>query len=327
MPAFNRNSAMRAIGAALLLCAAQLCAAQAYPSKPVRFIIDTNPGGVTDILGRMAADSLSQQFGRSFVVENRAGGSGHIAFDLFVKAPPDGYTLMVAGGGNVVIQPFLQKSLGYDPLTDLLPVFNIAETPHILVIPASLPVKTLADFIAYARARPGKVNYGSAGIGSPPHLAADHFARLAGLEMIHVPYKGVGGTLPDLVAGRIQLVSMSLGSASSNLKTGTLRAIAAGSKKRLSGLPDVPTSAEAGLPGWEMSAWFGVFAPRDTSRDIVRAVNEKLQAHLDDPRTRQKFVEIGAEPIGGSPASFAERVRADYQLWGQVVKESGVKLE
>jgi tripartite-type tricarboxylate transporter receptor subunit TctC len=145
--------------------------------------------------------------------------------------------------------------------------------------------------------------------------------------MLHVPYKGVGGTLSDLVAGRLQLVSMSLGSAASNLKAGTLRALAAGSKKRLAGLPDVPTSAEAGLPGWEMSAWFGVMAPRGTPREVVRVVNERLQLHIDDPKTRAKYVEIGAEPIGGSPESFAERVKADYKMWGQVVRESGIKLE
>ena len=319
--------ATRAWWLGVVLAFTALSAHAQYPARSVRFIIDTNPGGVTDILGRLAADSLSQQLGRSFVVENRAGGSGHIAFEMFVKAPPDGYTLMVAGGGNLVIQPFLQKNLPYDPLNDLLPVFNIAETPHILVVPRGLPANNLQEFIAWAKARPGQVNYGSAGVGSPPHLAADHFAHLAGLQMLHVPYKGVGGTLSDLVAGRIQLVSMSLGSAATNIKAGTLKALAAGSKKRLAGLPEVPTSAEAGLPGWEMSAWFGVMAPRDTPRDIVRVVNEKLQVHIEEAKTRQRFVEIGAEPIGGSPESFAERVRSDYRLWGQVVKESGIKLE
>jgi tripartite-type tricarboxylate transporter receptor subunit TctC len=315
-----------ALGAVLALQSA-LCCAQAYPARPVRMIIDTAPGGITDILGRLGADWLSQQFGRQFVVENRIGGSGHIAIESMVKAPPDGYTLMVAGGGNLVIQPFLQKSLSYDPVNDVLPVFNFAETPHILVVPSSLPVRDLQEFIAYAKASPGKVNYGSAGIGSPPHLAADNFARLAGLQMVHVPYKGVAGALPDLVAGRIQLVSMSLGSARANLKAGAFKALAAGSKNRLAGLPDVPTSAEAGLPGWEMTAWFGVFAPRDTSADVARVLNERLQAFTDDAKTRQRYLELGAEPIGGPPASFAERLRADYRYWGQVIRESGIKLE
>jgi len=322
------DSRLRAVAGILLWSIAGVCAAQGvYPVRPVRFVIDTNPGGVTDILGRMAATSLSQQFGRQFVVENRPGGSGHIAIEMLVKSPPDGYTVMVIGGGNLVIEPFVQKSLPYDPLTAIVPVFNIAETPHILVTPASLPVNTLAEFIAYAKAHPGKLYYGSAGIGSPPHLAVDHFARLAGLNMVHVPYKGVGGTIADLVAGRLQLVSMALGSASSNIKAGTLKALAVGGKKRLAALPDVPTSAEAGLPDWEMSAWFGVFVPRGTSPQVVHVLNEKLQAYIDDPRTRQKFVELGAEAIGGSPESFAERLRADYRFWGQVVRESGIKLE
>jgi tripartite-type tricarboxylate transporter receptor subunit TctC len=188
-------------------------------------------------------------------------------------------------------------------------------------------VKDLSEFLAYARATPGKVYYGSAGTGSPPHLAADQFARLAGLQLVHVPYKGVGPALPDLIAGRLQIMSMSFGSARPYLNSGTLRALAAGSKRRLAGLPEVPTSAEAGLPGWEMSAWFGIFAPKDTSPEIVRLLNERFQAVIEDPKARQRLLELGAEPLGGSAQSFAERVRADYRLWGQVVRESGIKLE
>jgi len=261
------------------------------------------------------------------VVENKAGASGNLAIDYMMKSPADGYTLMVASGGNFVIRPFLEHSLAFDPLTDLVPVFNIAEAPHILVVPGTLPVKDLAEFIAYAKARPGKVYYGSAGTGSPPHLAADQFARLAGLQLVHVPYKGVGPALPDLVAGRLQVMSMSYGSARPYLKSDKLKALAAGSKQRLRGLPDVPTSAEAGLPGWEMSAWFGVFAPRDTRSEIVRLLNANLQAVIDDPRTKQRLLEIGAEPLGGSATAFAERVRSDFRHWGRVIRESGIKVE
>jgi len=290
-------------------------------------VVDTSPGGLTDILGRMAAEGLARELGRQVVVENRAGASGNMAIEYVVKSPPDGYTLMICAGGNLVIKPFLDHSLVFDPLSDLTPVFNVAEAPHILVVPAALPVKDLAGFIAYAKANPGKIYYGSAGIGSPPHLAADQFARLAGLQLVHVPYKGVGPALPDLVAGRLQIMSMSYGSARPHLKSGALKALAAGSKRRLAGLPEVPTAAEAGLPAWEMSAWFGIFAPRDTNQEIVRVLNEKLQAVIEDPRARQRLLEIGAEPLGGPAPAFAERVRADYRFWGQVVRESGIKLE
>jgi len=261
------------------------------------------------------------------VVENKAGASGNVAIEFVVKSPPDGYTLMICAGGNLVIKPFLDHSLAFDPLVDLVPVFNVAEAPHILVVPAALPVKDLAGFIDYAKANPGKVYYGSAGTGSPPHLAADQFARLAGLQLVHVPYKGVGPALPDLIAGRLQIMSMSYGSARPYLKSGALKALAAGSKHRLAGLPDVPTAAEAGLPAWEMSAWFGVFAPKDTSPEIVRLLNGKLQAVIDDPKAKQRLLEVGAEPLGGPAPAFAERVRADYHMWGQVVRDSGIKME
>lgn len=314
---------------ALIACAlaSGAAAAQAYPAKTIRLVAGTAPGGITDTLTRIAAEGLSSKLGRPVVVENKAGATGNLAIEHVAKSPPDGYTLLLVAGGNVVITPFLYASLPFDPLNDIVPVFNVAGAPQLLIVPASLPVKDLADFVALARANPGKLNYASAGPGSTTHLAADHFARLAGVQLVHVPYRGVGPALTDLIAGRVQMLSVGLSPVQAYLKSGALRALAAASKVRLAAAPDVPTSAEAGLPGWEMTTWFGIFAPKGTSAAIVQAVNAGMQSVIDDPGTRKRLLESGIEPIGGPAAVFAERVRSDYRAWEQVVRASGVKLD
>ena len=299
--------------------------AQTYPAKPIRMVIDTSPGGITDILGRLSADWLSQQLGRQIVAENRTGASGGIAIDYVIKSPADGYTLLMLAGGNLVVTPLLAPDVTFDPVNDLVAVFNIAETPHILVVPRTLPVNNLAEFVSYAKANPGKISYGSPGTGSPPHLSLYQFGRVTGTQMLHVPYKGALQIVPDLIAGRLEAASLSLGSTRAGLKNGTLKPLAIGARKRLAGLPDVPTAAEAGVPGWQMTAWFGIFAPKGTSADIVGLLNAKMQLMIDDPKTRARLLDLGAEPLGGSPTAFAERVRSDYKYWGQVVKDSGIK--
>jgi tripartite-type tricarboxylate transporter receptor subunit TctC len=289
-------------------------------------VAGTSPGGVTDLLARMASAALAPALGQNVVVDNRAGATGNVAIELVSKSPPDGYTLLMISGGNVVIAPYLYR-LAVDPIKDLVPVFNMAEAPHLIVVPGSLAVKDLKEFIALAKSRPGQINYASAGSGSTPHLSADRFARVAGLQLVHVPYKGVGPALPDLIAGRVQMMMVTLGSARPHLPTGALKPLAVSSKRRLQGIPEVPTSAEAGLPEWEMTTWFGVFAPRGTGPSTVHFLNAKLQVVIDDPKGRQRLAEFGCEPVGGSAQSFAEVVRADYRVWGQIVKDAGVRLE
>src|SRR6058998_883852 len=223
-----------------------------YPARPIRLVASTAPGGITDTLARMSAEGLAVQLGAQVVVENKAGATGNLAIEHVAKSPPDGHTLLLVAGGNVVITPFLYGSLPFDPLNDIVPVFNVAGAPQLLVVPGALPVNDLREFIALVKAHPGKMNYASAGPGSTTHLAADHFARLAGVQMVDVPYKGTGPALTDLIAGRVHMLSVGLGPVQVHLKGGALKALAAGSKTRLAAAPDVQTSAEAGLPGWEM---------------------------------------------------------------------------
>ena len=302
-------------------------AEEPYPSRSVRLVIDTSPGGVTDLFGRVVAEALTPRLGQTVYVDNKPGASGNVAIDFLVRSPADGYTLMIASGGGIVVKPFLERGLSFDVMNDLVPVCSIAEVAHILVVPATVPAKDVGEFIAWAKAQPGKVNYGSAGIGSPPHLSMELFARVAGLKLVHVPYKGVGGALPDLLAGRVQVMSMAVGSARPYLKTGQLRPLAAGAKHRLANLPQVPSAAEAGVAGWEMSAWFGVFAPRGTPMEVVRLLNQHLQALLEVSKVRERLYDAGAEPVGGSAEAFAERYRADHRRWGQFIREIGLKTE
>ena len=321
---------MRLAGLAIALVLTMFVTAaapQTYPARGIRLIVDTSPGGLTDLLARLTAEALTVRVGQTVVVENKPGASGNVAADLLIRSPADGYTLMIAAAGNLAVKPFLERSVPFDPMFDIVQVINVAAAAHTLVVAGNMEAQNLAQFIAYAKANPGKVYYGSAGIGSPPHLSLELFSRLAGVKLTHVPYKGVGAALPDMLAGRVQAMSISFGSALPYLKTGQIRPLAAAAKERLAGLPGVPTSAQAGLPGWEMSAWFAVFAPRGTPPDVSRLLNRHLQSAIDDPRVRQRLLDLGTEAGGGSPESTAARLRADHKLWGQVIRDAGIKLE
>ncbi len=327
----NRRRAAATLASLLVMGTVTLSkdahAQAAFPNRPIRLVVDAPPGGSTDLLGRIAAEGLSQKLGVAVVVENKPGATGGVASEFVVKSPADGYTLLFCSNGNIMSRPFLEHGIAFNPVTDLAPVFNAAELPHVLVVPGSMPVKDLRGFIAYGKANPGKIFYGSAGTGSQPHIAISHLAQLAGMKVEHVPYKGLGAAMIDLLAGRLQAMSAGLGTIRPYLKGGELRPLAVASKTRLSGLPEVPTSAEAGLPGWEMSAWFGIFAPKGTNPEVIRILNERLQAVFDEPAIKQKLADIGAEPVGGSIQSFSERVRTDFRMYGQMIKESGIKLD
>src|SRR6267378_2795945 len=306
---------LAALLAGALVLGAAFAQSPGYPARPIRLVAGTAPGGITDYLARRSAEGLAVQLGAQVVVENKAGATGNLAIEHVAKSPPDGHTLLLVAGGNVVITPFLYGSLPFDPLSDIVPVFNVAGAPQLLVVPGALPVNDLREFIALAKANPGKMNYASAGPGSTTHLAADHFARLAGVQMVHVPYFFTETAPTDLVAGRVQMLSVGLSPVQAHLKSGALKALAAASKTRLAAAPEVPTSAEAGLPGYEMTTWFGIFAPKGTSPEIVLLLNVRMQAVIDEPKTRRRMIESGMEPIGGSAQAFAELVRSDYRAW------------
>ena len=301
--------------------------AQPYPAKPIRLIAPFPPGGTADFLGRLVSESLSALVGQQIVVENRPGAGGNLGTDLVAKAAPDGYTLGLVAAGNLVINPFLYRSMPFDPMSDLVPVFNIGDAPQLLVVTGALPAQNLREFVAYAKTQPAPLPYASAGVGTTTHLAMDHFARLAGIEMQHVSYKGVGQALSDLLAGRVQAISVGLGPVRAHLKSGALRALAAAAPKRLAAIPEVPTSAEAGLPGYEMTTWFGVVAPKGTSPAVVSYLNRHLQNALDDPKMQQRLLESGMEPAGGDAQSFGQLIRSDYRKWEPVVKASGARLD
>lgn len=315
---------LAAIGLGLLPRAA---VAQAYPARPIRVVLPFTAGGTTDFLARISAKWLTEQLGQPVVVDNRPGAGGNVGTDLVAKAAPDGYTLGFFPSSNLVQNPFLMSSLPFDPLNDFVPVFNLGHGPQFIVVSAALPAKTLQDFIALGKSKPGALNYASAGNGSSPHLAGDYFARLAGLQMVHIPYKGVSAAIPDLVAGRVHMLSVSLQPVRPQIESGELRALALAAEKRMPALPDVPTAAEAGLPEYQVTTWFGYLAPRGTDDRIVQRLNATFEKFLAQPEAARQLADAGVVPIGGSTAAFASLLRADYARWEVIIRDSGVKLE
>jgi tripartite-type tricarboxylate transporter receptor subunit TctC len=305
--------------------AAQSPATSDYPNRPVRFIVAQSPGGNADFVARLIAGKLSERFGQQFVVDNRGGGGGVLAVELTVRAPANGYTLLLvssAFGTN----PSLRK-LSYDPLNDLAPITLASNAPNILVVNNALPVKSVKDLIALAKAKPGEINYGSSGTGGSTHLAGELFDLMAGTKMTHIPYKGAALALVEVMAGQIQLSFASMPSVMSHVRSGKLRAVAVTSLKRSALVPDLPTISESGLNGFETGAWQGIMAPRATPPALVQLLNREIRTIVHLPEVRKQYAIEGGEPIGNSPEEFARFVRADIAKWAKVVKAANIKVE
>ena len=326
----SRGRLLRCAALAAVAFAAALtpAAAQTYPTaKPIRIIVPAAAAGVSDVLARLTADYLGHALNQTVIVENRPGAGGNVGADVTAKAPPDGYTLCMITVGNVAINPFIYKDMPFDALKDLVPVAPVAELPQVVVINAGLPVHSLKELIAYAKERPGKLNYGSAGVGTTTQLAAELFAQMGGIKLVHVPYRGAAPAVQDTAAGQVQMTFVGLGSAQPLLATGKVRVLAVASKHRMAGAPDLPTAAESGLPGYEFSTWLGLVTARGTPAPAIMTVNRAIAAMVDDAAVRKRLVDAGLEPMKGTPAEFEARIQADYKKFGGLVKVAGLKPE
>jgi tripartite-type tricarboxylate transporter receptor subunit TctC len=313
-----------AIVAALGLTTALSAAAQNYPAKPIKIIVPVAPGGITDIAARTAGDYIARKSGQPVVIENLTGAGGNIGTEATAKGAPDGYTLGVIATTQIVINPFVFKKMAFNPLTDLVPVAPIGEAPQFLVINAKLPATTLTDFIAYARKESGKLNYVSLGPGSTVHLGGVQFARLAKVDMQPIQYRGAAPGINDLVAGHVHLISVGIAPVKSLVEGGLLRVLAAGTRKRVPYLPDVPTAAEAGLPGYEVTTWFALFAPAGTPRPIVEWLNAAVREMNADPAAARRLTDVNIDPMNMTVDEFGAVVKADAARWEVIIRDAGL---
>ena len=321
-----RRKFLRAAASALALPAlSRIASASDYPTRPVRIICGFAAGGAPDILARLCGQWLSERLGQSFVIENRTGAGGNIATEAVVQAPPDGYTLLLASTGNTV-NVTLYGNLNYDFLRDITPVAGISREPLAMEVNPSLPVKTVPEFIAYAKANPGKVNYGSAGIGSSLHMAGELFNLKAGVNLVHVPYRGSPPALTDLLAGQLQLMFSPLPPSLEYLKSGKLRALAVTTATRSQALPDIPVIADF-VPGYEASAWYGIGAPAHTPVEIVNRLNAEINAGLADAKLRSQLTDIGSVPFVLSPSDFGKHLAAETEKWATVIRAANIKAD
>jgi tripartite-type tricarboxylate transporter receptor subunit TctC len=298
-----------------------------YPTKPVRIVVTAAAGGVTDIMTRVLSEQVGASLGQPVLVENRPGAGGAIAMEFVSKAAPDGHTLVIANVGNAAIAPWINKQLPYDPIKDLVGVAPVAQVPTLVAIHAKLPVKDLKEFIEHARRNPGKINYGSAGNATMPHLAAELFKFLTATDMVHVPYKGAAPAAVDLAADRVQVAFIGLGSMNAQLAARQVRVIAVGTPSRIMALPDVPTFEEAGLSGYEVTNWFGVLAPRGTPGEIVHRLNAEIGNAFTNPEVDTRLQKLGIVPMRESVEAFQKRILADHAKWRDVVRRAGITVQ
>jgi tripartite-type tricarboxylate transporter receptor subunit TctC len=314
-----------AAGAAALPVVSHIARAQTYPAQPVRIIVGFGPGGVSDILARLIGQWLSERFGRPFVVENRPGAGTNVATEAVARAPADGYTLLWLTSSNA-INATLYEKLNFDFIRDIAPVASIVLVPSVMEVNSEFPAKTVPEFIAYAKANPGKINMGAAGPGSSTHIFGELFKMMAGVDLVPVQYRSSGPALTDLMAGQVQVMFDPLGSSIEYIRAGRLRALAVTTATRAEALPDVPTVGEF-VPGYEASLWQGIGAPKSTPAEIVDRLNKEINAGLADPKIKARLADLGSTPLAQSPGEFAKLIASDTEKWGKVIRAANIKAE
>lgn len=322
---------LRSIACAVTLAASLFmtwpAAAQDFPSRPLRIIVPFAPGGVADNSARVIADKLGQRLGQQVLVENRAGASGNIGSEQVAKAAPDGYTLLLGFDGTLVVNPHTFAKMPFDTVRDFAPVTKLGDATLILVAHPSVPASTLPELIAYSKTQPGGLAYGSSGTGGTPHLAGELLKQRSGANLVHVPYKGGGQAIVDVVGGQIPLVYTAIATAQQYVKQGRLKGIAVSSERRSSSLPEVQTFIEGGFPGFVVASWTGILAPANTPKPVVDRLQREIAAVLADPDVKGRYEVLGIEPVGNTPAQFAEQIKADLARWEKVVKQAGIRIE
>ncbi|HUP94901.1 MAG TPA: tripartite tricarboxylate transporter substrate binding protein [Burkholderiales bacterium] len=316
----------RLLVAASLALLASIALAQ-YPNRPLRLIVPFPPGGAVDILGRAIAMNAREALGQTIVIDNRPGFGGAVGSEIAARATPDGYTLLMGSTSTISINPALVSKLAYDPVKDFVPITQVAFVPHLLVSSTSVPATTLKEFIAYAKSRPGQLAYGSAGNGTPHHIALEMFKQMTGVDLLHVPYKGTAPAVIDLLAGRIACMSSEVLAVLPHVRAGKLRALGIATSARNQVAPDIPTVSEAGLPGFEVTSWYGILAPAGTPREITARLARDIAKSLGTADMRQRFSDLGATPVGSTPPEFAGFIKREGAKWAKAVKDSGARVD